>query len=78
VQEEPTTCKSGAPTQDGSKYSSMRRTNSSTFRTVRSLMLLEAKMKKVQQLEYMATMEVQTKNGKFFMLIKLIRLELRV
>jgi hypothetical protein len=41
-------------------------------------MLLEAKMKKVQQLEYMATMEVQTKNGKFFMLIKLIRLELRV
>jgi len=44
--EELTTCKSGAPTQDGSKFSDMRTTNSSTGRATRFLMLLVERMKK--------------------------------
>jgi hypothetical protein len=74
---EPTTCKSGAPTLDGSKSSSTRIANSSTGRTVRSLMLQEVKMKKVKQLEFMVIIEARTNNGKLSTLIKQTRLLLR-
>jgi hypothetical protein len=51
TQVKPTTCKSGAPTLDGSRYSSMRRVNSSIGLMERSLMLQETRMLKVKQLE---------------------------
>jgi hypothetical protein len=56
----------------------MRTTNSSTGPTTRSLKLREAKMKKVQQLEYLVTIVVETNNGKLFTLMKLTRIERRV
>jgi hypothetical protein len=60
----PTTCKSGAPTQDGSKFSSTRIANSSTGRAVKSLMLKEERTKKAKQLEFGVTTEEDTSNGK--------------
>ena len=71
------TCKSGAPTQDGSKYSDMITNNSSTGQTTRYLMSRVQRMKKEPQLEFMETMERITKNGKFFMLTRLLRLRPR-
>jgi hypothetical protein len=47
AQEEPTTCKSGVPTQDGSNCSSMRRISSSTGLMERLFQSVEQKMKKV-------------------------------
>jgi len=64
------TCKSGAPTQDGSKSSSTRTTNLLTGTTTRSLMLKVAKTKKDTQLEYGQTIEENTNNGQLFILIK--------
>jgi hypothetical protein len=57
------TCKSGAPTQDGGKFSSTRKTNSSTGRAERDLTLKAARMLKATQLEYGATMEAELSNG---------------
>jgi hypothetical protein len=73
VPEEPTTCKSGARTQVGSKYSNTRTTNSSIGRAARYLMLKVAKMKKDIQLEFGVTTEVNINNGKLSILTKLIK-----
>jgi hypothetical protein len=70
---EPTTCKSGAPTLDGSKSLSMMMANSLTGLTTRDLMLEEVKTLKEIQLVSGVTMEVQLKNGKFFILTKQLR-----
>jgi len=64
------TCKSGQPTQDGSKFSSMRRDNSSTGNQARSLMLEELKTKKANKLVFGVTMEELINNGMLFILIK--------
>jgi predicted DNA-binding protein (MmcQ/YjbR family) len=64
------TCRSGAPTQDGGKSSSIRIANSSTGTTTRSLTLEEVKTKKDNKLEFGAITEVDTNNGKLFILIK--------
>jgi len=48
--EEPTTCKSGALTQDGGKSSPIKMSTSSIGRIRNALMLLEAKMLKVELL----------------------------
>jgi hypothetical protein len=61
---EPTICKSGAPTQDGSKYSSMRTSNSSIGRAAKSLMSLVLRMKRDKKSECSVTTEVNTNNGK--------------
>ena len=55
----------------------MKEVNSSIGRTVRSLKLKEAKMKKDKQLESGVTTVVKTRDGRSNMLIKLIRLRLR-
>jgi hypothetical protein len=73
VLEKPMTCKSGLPTQDGSKYSNMRTTNSLIGQTTRYLMSRAARTKKVKQLESLETTEVKDNNGKLFILIKPIR-----
>jgi hypothetical protein len=71
------TCKSGAPTLDGGKYSSMKTTNSSTSRTTRYLMLEEQRMLKANKLESGVTIEVNTNNGQLSILIKPERLLIR-
>jgi hypothetical protein len=63
VLEEPTTCKSGALTLDGSKYSSTRITNSSTGKTVRYLMSQEPRMRKDKLFKYTVTTVERTNNG---------------
>jgi hypothetical protein len=73
----PTTCRSGVPTQDGSKCSSLKATNSSTGRAVRSLKLKEAKMKRDKLLECGVIIVQRTKNGKLFIWIRLKVLKLR-
>jgi hypothetical protein len=65
VLERPTICRSGAPTQDGSKSLSMKKINSSTGLTARFLMLLDPKMKKVKLLELPEIQVRLIKNGKF-------------
>jgi hypothetical protein len=76
VLEEPTTCRSGQPTLDGSKFSNMRTANSSTGRTAKSLMLKAERILKANQLEFGATIEENTSNGKLSILIK-TRVKLR-
>jgi hypothetical protein len=73
------TCKSGALTQDGGKFSSMmrRRTNSSIGVTTRSSKSLEAKTKKEQRLVSTVTTMEETNNGQFFMLTRPTKLRLR-
>jgi len=78
VQAEPTTCKSGQPTQDGSKFSNMRATNSSIQPTTRHFQLLEPRMMRDKQLLSMETKRELTKSGKSSMLTRLKRLGLRV
>ena len=56
-------CKSGALTQVGSNYSSMRTTCLRTLLKIKYLMLLELKMKKVNQFRYTRHMANKTKNG---------------
>jgi len=70
VQVRLTTCKFGQPTQDGSKSSGMRTTNSSIGRAAKYLMLKEVKTKKVKQLVFGVTMEVKDNYGTSFILIK--------
>jgi hypothetical protein len=77
VQEEPTTCKSGAPTQDGSKSSCMLMNISATSRIRNAWMLQEARMLKVKQFKFMAEIIIQIKGGRLFIKIKLTRLLLR-
>jgi len=67
---EPMICKSGQPTQDGSRSSSIRTANSSTGPTIRFSMSREAKMRKDMQLVFGVTIEESINNGKLFILIK--------
>jgi len=75
---EPTTCKSGAPTQDGSKFSSMRRTNLSTGRAAKFLKSRLQRMMKEHQLAFTVTTEEETNNGQSSILTKLTKIEPRV
>jgi len=77
LQEEPTTCKSGAPIQDGSKSSCMPMNISATSRIRNAWMLLEARMLKVKQFKYLAEIIIQIKSGRSFTKTKLTRLLLR-
>jgi glycerol-3-phosphate dehydrogenase len=61
--EEHRTCKSGALTLVGGKFSSMRIVNSLIGRTRKSLMLKEVKTKKVKLLESLETMDQEDNNG---------------
>jgi len=63
-------CKSGLPTQDGSKYSDTRTTNSSTGNQTRSSMLEEEKIKKANKLVFGVTTEADINNGTLFILTK--------
>jgi hypothetical protein len=74
----PTTCKSGAPTLDGSNCSNMKRINSLTGLTTRDLMLLDLKTKKVKLLELPITTTKPTKNGELSILTRQRRLKLKV
>jgi hypothetical protein len=71
-------CKSGAPTQDGGRSSSIRIANSSTGTTTRSLTLEEVKTKRDNKLEFGAITEVDINNGKLFILIRQRAHKLRV
>jgi len=74
MQERPTRCKSGAPTQDGSRSSNIEMNTSSILEMVRHLMYMEEKMKKLgKSLPGRDTM-VQTRDGRLSILIKLPRL----
>jgi hypothetical protein len=72
--EEAITCKSGAPTLDGGRSSSMRESNLSTGRTARSLKSKATRMKKDMQLASGPTMVATTKNGQFCTQTRLTRL----
>lgn len=71
------TCKYGALTQDGGKFSSTRTTNSSTGRATRSLMSNQARTKKGKPLKLGVTVEVKDNNGKLCILIKQRLIKLR-
>jgi len=71
---EPMTCRSGQPTQDGSRYSDTRIINSSTGNQTRSSTLEEEKIKKANKLVFGVTTEADINNGTLFILTKLIRL----
>jgi len=70
---EPTTCRCGAPTQDGSRSSSIQENNSSIPRTTRSLKLLVRRILKVKQLAFMETIVVSIKDGLSDILTKLTK-----
>ena len=70
MQEGPMTCKSGLPTQDGSRYSSTRTTNSSTGNPAKSLTSREVRMRKAMLLVFGVTMEASINNGMLFISIK--------
>jgi hypothetical protein len=78
VQVKQITCKYGAPTQDGSKYSSLKRVNSLTGPTTRFLMSPNPRMKKVKQLELLETLVRTTRNGEFLILTKQLQSKLKV
>jgi hypothetical protein len=61
--EELTTCKSGAPTQDGTKSSHMKDNTSSTSKARKHLMFTQTKMKKEERLLSGEDIMVQTKDG---------------
>jgi hypothetical protein len=63
AQEEPTTCKSGAPTQDGGKSSPMKDNTSSTSRTRKLLIFMETKMKKEERSKYGRDIMAPTRDG---------------
>jgi len=73
MQEKRTICKSGAPTLDGSNYSSMlpRKNNSSTGQMARPLMSMVERMKKVEKLLSGTSTKELTRDGEFCMLIRL-------
>ena len=76
--ERPTTCKFGAPTKIGIKFSSSRMSTSSILKTRNLLMSSKQKMKKVKESKFMAkTMEL-TRDGRFCMLMNKRRLQLKV
>jgi hypothetical protein len=77
AQEEPMTCKSGVPTQDGGKSSSSRTTNSSIGKLVKFLRSKHPRMKKAQLLEFSKTTKERTKCGMLSMLIRLTRFRTR-
>jgi hypothetical protein len=60
---EPATCKSGAPTQDGTKSSHMKDNTSSTSKARKHLMFTQTKMKKEERLLSGEDIMVQTKDG---------------
>jgi hypothetical protein len=64
------TCKSGAQTQDGSKFSSTRTTNSSTGKTVRYLMSQEPRMLKDKQSKFLVTTVEKANSGMLSTLMK--------
>ena len=70
-------CKSGALTQDGSKYLDMRTISSSTGTTTRSLMSNQVKMKRAKLLVSGAITEVRDNSGKLFTLTNLRDLKLK-
>jgi len=82
VLEEPTTCKSGLPILDGSKYSCSKVSTLSTQPTIRSLKSKTKRMRKVKQSlstqEMVIRTTMPTKDGRSSMLIKLKSSELRV
>lgn len=65
-----TTCKFGAPTLVGSKYSNTKTTNLSTGKIARFLMLRTKRTKKVTQLVFLETTEANTNNGQSPILMK--------
>jgi hypothetical protein len=67
----PTTCKSGAQTLDGSRYLDMPVNNLSISKTKRFLMYLETKMLKDNLSLLIQITEVQTKDGRSYILTKL-------
>ena len=73
MQEKRTTCKSGAPTLDGSNYSSMspRKNNSSTGQMAKHLMSMVERMKKEDKLSFGASIMELTRDGEYFILTKL-------
>jgi hypothetical protein len=75
--EKQATCKSGALTLDGGKFSDSRTTNSLTGRAIRYLMLLDLKTKKDKPLVSRTTTMVLTNNGMYSILMKLKDQELR-
>jgi hypothetical protein len=70
------TCKSGALTKDGSRFSHMLVSNSSTSKTRKFLMSVETKTLKDNQSKSMATTAEQTRDGRSFTLTQQ-RLKLR-
>jgi len=74
--ERPITCKSGPPTQDGSRSSNMNQSSSQTSK-VRYLMLQVQRIMKVNQLLCGARMVEQTRDGQLFMLINQPRSKIR-
>ena len=63
-------CKSGAPIQDGGKFSDMRTTNSSIGRATRFLMSEEQRMKKEDKSASGVTTEANINNGQLSILTK--------
>jgi hypothetical protein len=70
AQERPTTCKSGAPTQDGGNSSDIKVNTLSTGKTENALMSQEEKMLKVKQSLYGTDITELTRDGRSFMLIQ--------
>jgi hypothetical protein len=81
AQVEPRTCKSGAPTLDGSKFSNSKVNSLSILLTIRSLMLHPPRIKKVKPLlstvETETTSKMLTKDGRLSTLINPKRIELK-
>jgi len=75
--ERPTICKSGAPTQDGSRSSFMRDNTSGTSRTRRSLMFQEPRMLKDKKLLFTASALELTRDGELSILTKPRKSQLR-
>jgi hypothetical protein len=69
--ERPTTCRSGAPTQDGGNSSSIKVNTLSTGKMVNALMSQEEKMLKDKQSLYGIDTMVPTRDGRSSMLIQL-------
>jgi len=66
----PTTCKSGVPTQDGTKSSDIKESNLWISRTERSLTSNLEKILKGNQFRYGLPTTVPTRNGRSFTLIR--------
>lgn len=71
------TCRSGALTLDGGKFSSTRTNNSSTGRTPRYLKLRQTETKKDMPSEFTPTMEADTKSGLSFTLTSQRRVRIK-